>query len=77
MQRYVVSWRGAEAVSNEYVCGPTEALVYLKADVDALRTDLKAAFHELGGVGPESSKEFHRIGIDSAREILRRALDKS
>jgi hypothetical protein len=56
-------------------------LVYEAGEVDAeiarLRGEMKAAFHELGGVGHESSKDFHRIGIDSARGILRRALDKS
>jgi hypothetical protein len=59
--------------------------VYLASDVDALlaerdaeiarlRTDMKAAFHELGGIGAGASLQFHRIGIDSARGILRRSL---
>ncbi len=46
----------------------------LRAERERLRTGAKAAFHELGGIGHESSKEFHRIGIDSARGILERAL---
>ncbi len=49
------------------------ALAQRDAEIARLRAGIKAAFHELGGIGRDSSKGFHRIGIDSARGILDRS----
>jgi hypothetical protein len=62
VQRYVVSWRGAEAVGDEYVCGPTEALVYLIADVDALVAAVERAggclaIHDRLGIAGKDDRE--------------------
>jgi hypothetical protein len=58
--------------------------VYAAADYDALllhltqlKESVKKARIELEGVGQESSKEFHRIGIDSALGILRAAVSNT
>lgn len=54
----------------------TEIQVGLRArqERDVLRESMIRARNDLAGVGPDSSKEFHGIGIASALEILDAAL---
>lgn len=48
---------------------------HYKARCERLFAAINKALIELGGIGVDSSKEFHRIGIDSTGEILSAARD--
>jgi hypothetical protein len=68
-----VRWADFDALLSAYDALMTERDGLRQQLADAA-TVLKAVYHELGGIGRDSSKQFHRIGIDSARGILSAAL---
>ena len=51
-----------------------EQLEQAKQRVEALEFAIRTARYELLGVGQESSREFHRIGVENTLGILTRAL---